>query len=51
MDKSAKSSNAALAIQCFDQIKDIIECIAEAHETIQNGKAKSAFRKLLDTPS
>lgn len=43
-------ANAALAIQCFDQTKDIIECVAEARETIHNGKAKSAFLKLLDTP-
>jgi len=40
-------ANAALAIQCFDQTKDIKDCVSEARESLESGKAKSAFEKLL----
>jgi anthranilate phosphoribosyltransferase len=40
-------ANAALAIQCFDQHKDIKECVAEARESLKSGKAKSALEMLL----
>ena len=40
-------ANAALAIQCFDQTRDIIDCVGEARESLESGKAKSAFEKLL----
>ncbi|MBK9257133.1 MAG: anthranilate phosphoribosyltransferase [Saprospiraceae bacterium] len=40
-------ANAALAIQCFDQTKDIKDCVAEARESLESEKAKSALEKLL----
>jgi len=40
-------ANAALAIQCFDQTRDIKDCVTEARESLESGKAKSAFEKLL----
>ena len=40
-------ANAALAIQCFDQTKDIKDCVTKARESLESGKAKSAFEKLL----
>jgi anthranilate phosphoribosyltransferase len=40
-------ANAALAIQCFDQTKNIIDCVAEASESLKQGKAKTAFATLL----
>jgi len=40
-------ANAALAIQCFDQSKDIKDCVAEAKASLLNGKAKRSFQNLL----
>jgi len=40
-------ANAALAIQCFDQSKKIHECVAEARESLQSGKAKKAMQDLI----
>jgi anthranilate phosphoribosyltransferase len=37
------TANAALAIQCFDQNKDILTCVEEAKESLSAGKAKSSF--------
>ena len=41
-------ANAALAIQCFDQMKDINECVSEASTSLESGNAKRAFKKLLN---
>jgi anthranilate phosphoribosyltransferase len=41
-------ANAALAIQCFDQRKDILECVDEARESLNGRKAKVAFEKLIN---
>lgn len=40
-------ANAALAIQCFDQKKDIKECVQESKIALRSGKAKEALHKLL----
>lgn len=40
-------ANAALAIQCFDQRKNIQDCVEEARESLIFGKAKSTFKNLL----
>jgi anthranilate phosphoribosyltransferase len=40
-------ANAALAIQCFDQRKNILECVNEAKESLIERKAKVAFEKLM----
>lgn len=41
-------ANAALAIQCFDQRKDILECVDESRESLNGRKAKVAFEKLIN---
>lgn len=41
-------ANAALAIQCFDQSKDIQECVSEARIALKSGNAKNIFSKLLN---
>ncbi len=41
-------ANAALAIQCFEQEKDIKECVCEAKESLASGNAKKSFVKLLN---
>jgi anthranilate phosphoribosyltransferase len=40
-------ANAALAIQCFDQSKDIRNCVEEAKNALHTGNAKLAFDRLL----
>ncbi len=40
-------ANAALAIQCFDQSRDISDCIEEANISLKSGSAKNAFLQLL----
>ena len=40
-------ANSALAIQCFDQKKDIKECVSEAKTSLETGKAKKSFQNLL----
>lgn len=42
-------ANAALAIQCFDQNKDIIACVEEAKLSLISGLAKKCFQHLLNT--
>ena len=42
-------ANSALAIQCFDETKSILDCVAEAKESIDSGKAYQALKKLLNT--
>jgi len=42
-------ANAALAIQCFDQGKDIVACVEEARTSLISGKAKLCFENLLST--
>lgn len=42
-------ANAALAIQCFDQQKNILECVEEAKISLVSGKAKTSLENLLST--
>lgn len=42
-------ANAALAIQCFDQTKNINDCLFEAKDSLVSGRAKTAFLQLLNT--
>jgi anthranilate phosphoribosyltransferase len=44
--KDVVAANSAIAIQCFDQSKDIIDCVNEAIESIESGKAKEALNKI-----
>jgi anthranilate phosphoribosyltransferase len=44
--KDVVAANAAIAIQCFDQSKNILDCVNEAKEAIENGKAKEALDKI-----
>jgi len=44
--KDVVIANSAIAIQCFDQEKDILDCVAEATESIVSGKAKEALIKI-----
>ncbi len=41
-------ANAGLAIQCFDQNKDITDCVEEARISLESGKAKKCFVRLLN---
>jgi anthranilate phosphoribosyltransferase len=36
-------ANSASAIQCFDENKSILDCVAEARASLDSGKAKSAL--------
>lgn len=40
-------ANSAIAIQCFDHQKSIIDCAAEARESLYSGKAQSALKTIL----
>ena len=44
--KDVVAANSAIAIQCFDQTKDILDCVGEAMESIESGKAKIALDKI-----
>ncbi len=44
--KQAVLVNSALAIQCFDFNKPFEDCIAEAKESIESGKAFTSLKKL-----
>lgn len=40
-------ANAALGIRCFDQSRSITDCVSEARYSLESGRAKNAFEKLL----
>ncbi|MFZ1749098.1 MAG: anthranilate phosphoribosyltransferase [Saprospiraceae bacterium] len=42
-------ANSALAIHCFDQSKSMLDCVAEAKESLVSGRAKTSFEKLINT--
>ncbi|MDF1698724.1 MAG: anthranilate phosphoribosyltransferase [Saprospiraceae bacterium] len=44
--KDVVTANSAIAIQCFDQNKDIESCVQEAVESIESGRAKEALNKI-----
>jgi len=46
--KDVVIANSAVAIQCFDQNKDIMECVAEARSSIESGMALAALQKIKD---
>ena len=49
--KNAVAVNAAYAIHNFEPQRPIIECIAQALETIESGRAKATFRKFVELNS
>ena len=42
-------ANAGLAIQCFKPRTSLVDCVAEADESLKSGKALSTFGRLIDT--
>lgn len=46
--KNTVLANSALAIHCFDQNKCIIDCVAEARESLESGAAFHSFQKLVE---
>lgn len=46
--KNVVIANAAFAIQCYDNGRDIKECIAIARESIESGKAFAALKKYIE---
>lgn len=44
---AAVCANAALAIHCYQPEKSLTETLAKAHESLESGRAKSVFQKLL----
>jgi anthranilate phosphoribosyltransferase len=42
------ASNAAMGIRCFDFDKDLDECFSEAMESIQSGRAKKSFVRMIE---
>ncbi len=44
---SVVCANAALGIRCFDPAKSIVDCVAEARESLESGRARKAFNRLL----
>lgn len=49
--KNVVIANAAFAIQCYDNGKDINECIAIARESIESGKAFEALKRYVEVNS
>ena len=49
--KNTVAVNAAYAIHNFEPQRPIIECIAQALETIESGRAKATFRKFVELNS
>ena len=49
--KNAVAVNAAYAIHNFEPQRPITECIAQALETIESGRAKATFRKFVELNS
>lgn len=41
-------ANAALGIQCVHPEKSLLDCVAEASESLKSGKALAAFKKLIE---
>ncbi len=41
------TANAALAIQCFEPQRPLTECVAQAEEALQSGRALQVFKGLL----
>lgn len=41
-------ANTALGIQCVYPAKSLVECVAEASESLQSGKALGTFKKLME---
>jgi len=41
-------ANAALGIKCVFPVKSLIDCVAEASESLKSKKALSAFKKLME---
>ena len=44
---SVIEANSALAIQCFDPSRSIEDCLSEAKESLESGKAEVALEKLI----
>ena len=44
--KDVVVANSAIAIQCFDQNKNISDCVGEAIESIESGRALQALNTL-----
>ncbi len=42
-------ANAALGIRCFKPTSSLTDCVAEARESLESGRAKIGFEKLLNT--
>ncbi len=40
-------ANAGMAIQCIKQEQSLADCVAEARESLESGRAKTAFQQLL----
>ncbi len=40
-------ANTGLGIQCINPEKSLVDCVAEASESLESGKALSAFKKLM----
>lgn len=49
--KNVVIANAAFAIQCYENGKDINECVAIARESIESGKAFEALKKYVEVNS
>lgn len=49
--KNVVIANAAFAIQCYDNGRDINECVAIARESIESGKAFEALKKYVEVNS
>ena len=41
-------ANAAIGIRCFKPTASLTDCVAEARESLESGKAKIGFKKLLE---
>jgi anthranilate phosphoribosyltransferase len=41
-------ANAALGIRCIYPEKSLLDCVAEARESLENKKALAAFKKLMN---
>jgi hypothetical protein len=42
-------ANSALAIRCFKPDSPLVDCMAEAAESLERGKAKKALDSLIKT--
>jgi anthranilate phosphoribosyltransferase len=46
--KNVVIANAAMGIRCISPEKSLADCVAEASESLQSGKALSALKKLIE---